>query len=355
MSSTEGTAPRTGFWDRLGWRVVRRPDPRVAYVLGAVAGALATIAVLALVVELTSDDATAPGVVLDGALLVGAVFVGARWRGPVRSAAVAATVLAVPALWFFALAGDGITSAGDLRGVYVLTTLTYGGLYLFGWTRGRAILLGALLVFVSIWVLSEVSSGPVGTVPFQTEIDSSTIFPDTPFSDDVPAVGPDSDTDGVPSPVFDAEDESSTDTAVTSLILGAVFLGAAVVLDRRGRPGAATPFVVVGVVLAIVGALVLGIEEGATVGGVFGILAGAAIAATGALASRRASVWIGVLTIFVGIVVLVVKIAGEDSALAVAGTAAGFALVVGVAAVLLADRIGEPDDDPPAARRSVVF
>src|SRR6185436_12161735 len=127
-----------------GWRVVRRPDPRVAYVLGAVAGALATIAVIALVVEITSDDATAPGVVLDGALLVGGVFVGARWRGPVRSAAVTAAVLAVPALWFFALAGDGITSDGDLRGVYVLTSLTYGALYLFGWTRGRAILLGAL-------------------------------------------------------------------------------------------------------------------------------------------------------------------------------------------------------------------
>ncbi len=93
----------TGLPARLGWRVERRPRPGFAHVLGAAAGAFVVVGVVSFVVEATSDDPTAPGVVLDLLLIAVALLLGLRAPGPIRSACVTAIVLAVPLVWFFAL------------------------------------------------------------------------------------------------------------------------------------------------------------------------------------------------------------------------------------------------------------
>ena len=41
---------------RLGWRAERRPPPGFAHVLGAAAGAFVVVAIVAFIVEVTSDD-----------------------------------------------------------------------------------------------------------------------------------------------------------------------------------------------------------------------------------------------------------------------------------------------------------
>jgi chromate transport protein ChrA len=72
---------------RLGWRVEERPRPGFAHVLGAAAGAFLVVAVVAFVVEVTSDDPTTPGVLFDLALVVLALVAGFRAPGPLRSGA----------------------------------------------------------------------------------------------------------------------------------------------------------------------------------------------------------------------------------------------------------------------------
>ncbi len=83
MTETEIVAP-AGRWlpARLGWRVERRPPPGFAHVLGAAAGAFLVVGVVAFVVEVTSDDPTTPGVLLDLGLVVVALAAGFRAPGP---------------------------------------------------------------------------------------------------------------------------------------------------------------------------------------------------------------------------------------------------------------------------------
>ena len=70
-----------------------------------------------------------------------------------------------PSLWFFAFFGSGNVGEGELRGVYLLTLVSYLVLYLASWTKGRAIFLaGALLVFAS-WVAFEVGDSSIGRRP----------------------------------------------------------------------------------------------------------------------------------------------------------------------------------------------
>src|SRR5438128_8701178 len=139
---------RPSFTARLGWRVERRPRPGFAHVLGAAAGAFVVVGVVAFVAEVDRRDPTTPGVIFNLALVAVALLLGLRAPGPIRSACVTAAVLAVPLIWFFGFFGGGSAGRDELRGVYLLTLVSYAVLYLFTWTKGRAVLLaGALLVF----------------------------------------------------------------------------------------------------------------------------------------------------------------------------------------------------------------
>ena len=318
---------------RLGWRAERRPAPGFAYVLGAGAGAFAVFAVVAFVVEIGGDDPTAAGVLLDLALAVLAFVLGLRVVGPLRSAATTVLVLTVPVIWVFALLGDGTGGRGSVRVVYILTLVAYVALYLAGWTRGRAVLLaGALLVF-SFWIAFEVAGDSGSALPFQDQVS-------TPFSADGSSGGSQTFT-------VTSANENSDSAATITFVIGLVMLGVGAALDQRKLAGAATPFIAVGAIDAILGAAVLGGNDSAAAGGVLAALTGVAVGYVGSRGeNRRGAVWIGGLTIVIGLVVTVADAAG-DSAGGFAGLALVVAAVLGFAGWFLAPRLGETDDGGP--------
>jgi hypothetical protein len=89
---------------------------------------------------------------------------------------------------------------------------------------------------------------------------------------------------------------------------------------------------------------VLGANTSLLAGGLAAVGAGTVVGITAARGDRRrATTWIGVLTVFGGLVAVLVDIA-PDSAAGVGGIALLFAVVLGVIAWRLAPILGEPDD-----------
>jgi hypothetical protein len=296
-------------------------------VLGAAAGAFVVVGVVAFVAEVDSQDPTAPGVVFTLLLVGAALALGLRAPGPLRAACVTALVLGVPLLWLFAFSGNGDFGKGELRAVYLLTLVGYAVLYLLTWTKGRAIFLaGTLLVFAS-WAAFEVGDSNSGVVPFQSEITSNSSSSISGFDD--------------PTDTTDA-------TATVALFIGLVFLGVGSALDRRRYAGAATPFVAVGAIETLAGAIVLGANDSLLLGGLLAVVAGAVVGLVGGRGDRRrATTWIGVLAVFGGCVAVIADIA-PSSAAGVGGIAFGFALMLGSIAWWLAPVLGEPDDGDDA-------
>ncbi len=338
MTETVEPAP-PGTGPRLGWRIERRPRPGFAHVLGAAAGAFLVVGMVAFVAEADNEDPTMPGVVFSLILIAAALVAGFRAPGPLRSACVTAVVLAVPAMWFFGFFGGGNAGSGEIRGVYLLTLVTYVVLYVLSWTKGRAIFLAGALIFFASWVAFEVGDNSSSVVPFQSEFSTSTGSTNFGLSEQTP---------------FEAGDDTTDATATVALVIGLVFLGVGAALDRKRYEGAATPFVAVGAFEAIVGAIVLGGNDSVLLGGLLAIGAGAVVGlVAGRGDRRRATTWIGVLVIFGGCVAVISDIA-PSSAAGVGGIAFAFALVLGSIAFWLAPVLGEPDDGfepvpPPTA------
>lgn len=314
------------------WRLGHRPDVRFGHAAGGVAGILAAAAVLAFVVEVTDDDATLPGVGFNLALMAVALAVGSRVRGPVRSAAVAAIVVAVPQVWAFAIAGDGEgIEFGDFRAILLLSVASYALLYALTWTRGRAVLLGFALLFLVNWIVFEVADRPA---PLAFDV-----------AEQIQEQGL-RDRDGV----LGDRDDSTTETAIVEIGLAIVLLGAGVALDRRHLAGAATPFLLVGALMAVTGAITLGIDvEDEYAAGVFVALAGAGTGLAGSLGRRRATSWIGAVVLLLGVLTLVIQ--GTADAVSGDGAAAVFgafallgAAVLVVIGVLVARALDEPVD-----------
>jgi hypothetical protein len=326
-----------GEVSRLGWRAQRRPRPGFAHVLGAAAGAFAVVAVVSFVVEVMTDDPTVPGVAFTAGLAIVALALGFFVPGPIRSAGVTALVLTIPLVWLFALLGDGNGGRGDVRAIYLLTLACYLVLYLVGWTKGRAIFLAGALLLFATWLTFEVAGDTNSFVPFQSVFTNG------------------SSTSGIGTPTNSLSLSNASDTtdstAAVALVIGILFLAAGTVLDRRELEGAGTPFIAVGALEAIVGAVVLGGNESVLMGGLLAVAAGAIVGIIGARGDRRrATTWIGVLTVFGGLVAVIVDIA-PDSAWGIGAIALGFAVALSLIAWWLAPVLGEPDDGddrPPA-------
>jgi hypothetical protein len=264
-------------------------------------------------------------VVLSLVLVVVAVAAGLRGPGPLRSACVTVLVLTVPLLWVFALVGDGEGGRGELRGVLLLTLFSYGALYLLSWTKGRAIFLAGALIVLTIWIATEVGDSG-SAVPFGGSLDTGS------SSNDI----------GV-APAFDTGDNDSTTNAVV-MLLGIAYLVVGGVLDQRRLSGAATPFVAIGAVTAIGGGIGLAAPESTFLGGMVAVLIGAAVGIVGANGpQRRATTWLGVLSVFGGLVAILVDIAPSSEA-GVGAIALAFALGLGALAWFLAPVLNEPDD-----------
>jgi hypothetical protein len=251
--------------------------------------------------------------------------------GPIRSACVTAIVLSIPLVWGFAFFGDGDGGRGEVRAIYLLTFACYLVLYLVSWTKGRAIFLaGALLLFAS-WLTFEVAGNASNTfVPFQSEVSSS--------SSGTSGLG--FDTSGS----FSNAGDTTDSTATAALVIGLIFLGVGAVLDRKRIEGAATPFVAVGALETIAGGVVLGGNQSLLLGGLLAVAAGAVVGIVGAQGDRRrATTWIGALTVFGGLVAVLIDIRPSTAA-GVGGVALGFAVGLGVIAWLLAPVLREPND-----------
>lgn len=332
--TTGADTPGPTLRERLGWRLDRRPEPGFAHVLAAGAGAFAVAAMVAIVIEISSDDLTLPGVLFSVALAAVALVLGARvGPGPLRSGFVTILVLTTPFLWGFALLGDGNGDSSSIRGVYILSALTYGFFYLLTWTRGRNVMLGLALLVATSWIVIAAEGRESTVFPFQGTIQQRATDPFQGTSGfNVDLVGGD-----------------TTAAAVVALVIGLGLLWAGMVLDRRKLRGSATPFIAVGAIFSIAGAVALGSEQGAWLGGLLAAAAGAAVGIVGGMGEdRRGSTWIGVLAVVGGLGFVIGDI--THSTLGVAGLTFLVALLLGAAAFLLAPRLEEaPEGDRQAA------
>lgn len=348
--------------DRVGWRGERRVAPFLSHALGAGGGALVALGVLVLGFDYAEDDASGTlGAALCVLLVVAALIAMTRVPAPARSSCVAAVVIAAPGLWFFAITVE--SASGSLTGFYLISIVTLLTLFLIGPTRGRAILLGVALLFLWGWVTGEFADvnklGEIQTSSAPTPVDAGTTGDGTRA-----AIGGDEDFEDFDDEEFedfDFEEEeefpesgAETDAGIVSLLIGASYLAATWVLDRRRLHGLATPFVAVGAIAAITGAIIVGIDAGEIGGGLLAVAVGGGLGWVAAQGShRRATTWIGALTATIGITVVVNEIADVDD------SAVGFAILViivgaamAVGAAFLARFLSEPDDEEATERAS---
>ncbi len=180
---------------------------------------------------------------------------------------------------------------------------------------------------MSLWILIEVGGGGTSSVaPLQSSIASSAGISVAPTGGN----------------------DTSTQTATVALVLGVVYLAIGGLLDRRRLAGAATPFVALGALYTIVGAIALSIGDRATVIGLAAAAAGALVGLVGGLGrDRRGTTWIGVITVVSGLLAVIIDLAGNDT-LTVAALGAAAALGLGALAFLLALVLGEFPDGVPA-------
>jgi hypothetical protein len=315
----------------LRWRLAHRPDVRFGHAAGGVAGILAAAAVVAFVVAVTESDARLPGVGFNLALIAVALATGFFLRGPVRSAGVAAIAIAVPQVWFFAIAGDGgALGRGDYRIILALSVAGYLLFYLLTWTRGRAIFLGLVLFFGASWIVFEATSA------------------NTPLAIDAASEAQSGSTNEAGNVL--GGNGKTTETAIVDLTIAAALLGTAVVLDRRRRPGMATPFLLVGGVYAVNAALTFGVDaKNVYATGAFVAVAGVAIGLAGSLGRRRGTSWIGAIVLLAGVVTVIAQATGDvassgDNAGVFGGFALAGAAVLLLAGILVSHGLHEPVD-----------
>ncbi|MSO78059.1 MAG: hypothetical protein EXQ79_00440 [Acidimicrobiia bacterium] len=334
MSAPTADASSVGLIERLGWRAERRPEPGFAHTLGAAAAAFLVFATFFLIIEITgSDDPTLVGVALNLVLFAGAFVLGSQQSGPVRSAAVTVMVLTPPIIFFFLLLGNGGGGDGDLRVIYVLTLASYAALYLLLWTKGRGIFLGLALLVLFSWVVWEIDNGH-SQLPFQDQISSQTDGTQFDLND---SIGSSDNTDA---------------TSTAALVIGLIYLAAAAALDRKKLAGVATPFIAVGGIATVAGAVTLVGDSSALAGGLTLAVSGAVVGLVGGLGlDRRFSTWFGVLMVFLGLTVVVGDTA--DSNLGFAGFFALLAIALAVAANFVAPKLHEfVDGDVNAGKTS---
>jgi len=143
------------------------------------------------------------------------------------------------------------------------------------------------------------------------------------------------------------------------MVIGLVYLAAAFGLDRKRYAGAATPFLVIGMLATALGA-VLVVSDVAW-------LAGLMVAATGTLgiwvavpSRRRGSAWLGLAIVVTGVLVFTIDIFSDSESVVGFGllTAALGILLIAVAAVLAAQGIlrdPETEDEVEEFTRTGTF
>jgi hypothetical protein len=276
--------------------------------LGGVGGVLFAVGAIGFGIERRTEGGSAAlGIVLSLAVFaVGYVGV-VRTDGALRAAALAALVVAVPAFWSFA---TGDESFSDTTAALLASALTWALLWVLGPTRSHGLLLGVALVGLWLWVVAESA--------------------DNGLSTDLP---------------------SGTETATVSLAVGLVYAAVAVMAERRRLRAVAATFLAVGSVAIATGAIVIGDEESAALGGVIGIVVGLGYVWIGDDAVRRYTTWVGAAGVGGGLAAIVSDVGDDDGNLLAALLLVAGLVALGLALVV-ADRFGGAPSDAELERAS---
>jgi hypothetical protein len=284
--------------DRVGWRAKMRPQSGLAHVLGAGAGVFAVGATEHLVTKIANDNPTAPGILLNLALILVALAVALAPLGPARATAVVALVFSTPILWLFVFYGAGQSGTGWFRAIYLLSAAMYLAFYSLLWTRGRAIFLAISLLFVASYIQFEIHRA----VESPKSAEAIVLSPRQLVGVIGLVNGAQAQSLVGASPRSFIEGNTGNYQASVALALGVIFLVVGGVMIRKRYLGAAVPFLVIGAIEGLVGAAVLGTNEGSqTLTGLLIAAVGLILGLAGTGNTRRGSVWVGVIAIVIGV------------------------------------------------------
>lgn len=338
--------PALRLGDRLGLRLMRRPEPRWGVSLAGLGAGLLLLGTFIWSAGYFAsglhigvfDDESGGGITASGnsrrflgaglflaVAVLGYVVAIVQRRGPLATAGAVGAAFGVPFAIGFVSLDLGAMFTGDypinIDAVFLVSILIWLLSYLFvPGMQGRALLLAAALVAFSGYVGFKAAGA------------------DTLRSASASAFGGGG--GGTP--------DTSTITAI-ALIFGLVYYGIAGLLDQRGRSGAAVAFVVAGFNATLAGVLAGAPDLDATGTGVLLLFLGAGLAWYGARAGRRFTTWVWALGFAVGVVLIVVDAASDSY------TAAGISLmvvglVVTVASYAASRAVREaPDVEEPVA------
>jgi hypothetical protein len=334
---------------RLGARLVRRPEPRFTIALAAAGAALALVGVLlwsggyfadGLDINFNVDSGTPTthgesrrflGAGLSFVVaLAGYALVIIRRRGPLATAGAVAGAIGIPlTMIFLTLDVGGIFSGQfpiNLDAVYLVSILAWLASYLFvPGAQGRSFYLGLAALNLATYVGYKAA----GNALLQSA--ASTVN-----SGGLTTGG------------------SSTDSlGAVSLVFGLIYYAIAAFLDKRGRTGAAVALVVAGFFVTVTGVVSLAPSFGLAGTGVLLIILGAVLGWYGGFFGRRFTTWVWTAGVPLGVVLIIAKISPNNY------TAAGVSMIVigtivAVAAYLLSSAVHEPPDIEDAQAPAVM-
>jgi hypothetical protein len=338
----------SGLLERFGDRVVRRAEPRVGIALAGVGMVVIFTGVIVWAGERAggdpsngTDSDTTLGVLLCAAVVAAGHALLFRFRrGPLATAGVVATVVGVPLALGFATLDPTPSTSTESDVLYslpfsvdaIVLVSVAAWLASYFWVpmaSGRAFYLAASTFFLWLYVAEKAEPGSAG---YLVTLPVSLFY--LPFFYGFSELS-----DGPQLP-------DATTIGIVSALFGLGYYALAVVLDRQGRHGAATPFTVAGLVITAlaIGHLAGDLEAIGT--GLVLIVLGVALALHGATQGRRVTTWGWAAAAGLGLIIVLGDIF-ED-------TAAGFgvvAILLGVAVILvghlLTTRFAEPDEMSP--------
>jgi hypothetical protein len=302
--------------ERLGARLVRRPEPRFGVSLAAAGAALAVAGVLIWSIgylgsglHISFDESSGPNTSGDSHRFLGAGFalvlvvVGyalvVRYRtGPLATAGVVASIAGVPLMILFVSFDLGDLFAGgwpfSIDAVYLVSILAWLISYFaIPGARGRSIYLG----LAATGLASYIGVKAAGDSLFRVAASSAT-------GGGLPGGG-------------------STDSiAGVGLVFGLIYYCIAAFLDKRGRSGAAIGLVYAGFATTVGGVLGAIPSFGQVGTGVLLIVLGAGLSWYGGYFARRFTTWVWMGALTLGVILLAARIVPHSY------TGAGILLIV---------------------------
>ena len=306
-------------------RLLRRAEPRLAIALASAGAVLVVLGALSVSGDTASDGDSFnrwPGVAV-GALLLAAGYLALAKaaQGPIATAGTVSAAFGVPVLVGFLTASEA--EPPSTEAILIVSTLAWAVTWALGPSRHRPFFLGAACVgaWLTLLELVEGAFSQPFTVSTFVSDDSGSFSPgptEIPFE-----TGPD-----------------WTTVGSISLVFGAVYLGAARILDRRGRAGAATPVAAASIAALVVGVVALAPDLEVIGTGLLLRLLGTVVSTLGALSGRRLSTWLGAAALAGGIGAIVGDVI-------TGATAGGFVLALcGGVLLLVAYGVARGWDEP---------